>query len=155
MNKNIFFCIYLITIFSVIWLKVLAIASSANSQPASNNFYSQESVEVAANTYRQESKDNLTKIIFFVSSIGAGALCWRISRSRQGTKSNFKLIKTNNDSDTALLDRVNPKLRRQLLRLINDPKTVNRLLMGIYQNNSHRSPNWIAEKAIYDLRRGR
>ena len=155
MNKNISLYIYPITIFATVWLKLLAIAPPVNSQPASNNFYSQKSVKVVANTYRQESKDNLTKIIFFASLISAGALCWKIFQSGKGTKSNFKPIKINSSSDTALLDRVNPKLRRQLLRLINEPKTVNRLLMGIYQSNSHRSPNWIAEKAIYDLRRGR
>ncbi|MGD1920187.1 MAG: hypothetical protein ACFCAD_15665 [Pleurocapsa sp.] len=65
----------------------------------------------------------------------------------------MKILDT--QSNKALIDRVSPKLRRQLLRLVNDPKTANRLLMGIYKNNSHRSPNWIAEKAIYDLRRGR
>lgn len=155
MNKNIFLCIYLITIFATVWLKALAIASPANSQLASNNFYFQENAEAIVNAFRQKPKDNIAKISLFAISIGVGTLCWKIYQSRQGTKSHFKLTKTSNNSDTVLLNRVSPKLRRQLLRLVNDPRTVNRLLIGIYQNNSHRSPDWIAEKAIYDLRRGR
>ena len=133
----------------------MAIAESANSQLVTSNFYGQDNIEIAIDTTDRNSKDNLTKIVFLASLVGAGIVCWKISQFRRGTQSNFKPVKINRNSNTALLDRVSPKLRRQLLRLINDPKTANRLLMGIYKNHSDRSPNWIAEKAIYDLRRGR
>ncbi len=84
--------------------------------------------------------------------IATGSLFWYLLRSPKSIKANFR---ANHNSETALLDRVSPKLRRQLLRLINDPKTANRLLVGIYKNNSDRSADWLAEKAIYDLKRGR
>ena len=131
-----------------------AIAVSPNAQLPSNSILLTNNSFSTLKAADYKSKDNLTKIIFLASLVGIGTLSWQISRSRRGAKfSRFKPIKSN--SDTALLDRVSPKLRRQLLRLVNDPKTVNRLLLGIYKTNCDRSPNWIAEKAIYDLRRGR
>lgn len=155
MNKNISLYIYSIAIFATVCLKKLTLAVPANSQLVTSNLRERENIEITIDTTNRKSKDNLTKIVFMASLVGVGAVCWKISQSRRGTKANFKPTKIHSSSNTALLDRVSPKLRRQLLRLINDPKTANRLLMGIYKNNSHRSPNWIAEKAIYDLRRGR
>ncbi len=107
---------------------------------------------VRLNNSNGESQDNQTKIIFLLALVATGALFWYLFQSRQSSQ---PVLQQKLDSNTALIDRVSPKLRRELLRLINDPKTVNRLLMGIYKNNSDRSPNWLAEKAIYDLKRGR
>jgi hypothetical protein len=56
---------------------------------------------------------------------------------------------------TSILDRVNPKLRRELLRLVHDPATATRLLAGTLTSHPGRSPNWVAEKVIYDLKRDR
>ncbi len=153
MNKNISIYTSIVTVFATLWLKIFAIATPANAQPASNDLLLSKDSQIALNISNRESEDNLTKIVFFASLIGMGALSWQVFQSRRGVKSNFQPIK--NKYNSALLDRVSPKLRRQLLRLVNDPKTANRLLMGISKKNSHRSPNWIAEKAIYDLRRGR
>lgn len=97
--------------------------------------------------------EELTKILILVGLVSVvGTIGWQVSRQRPASRSLPKLGKIKNK---ALIDRVSPKLRRQLLRLINDPKTANRLLMGIYQHNRDRDPDWLAEKAIYDLRRGR
>ena len=100
--------------------------------------------------------ENLSKISILAGLASAmGIIGWQLYRQRPSVKyssSRNKLTKTKNK---ALINRVSPKLRRQLLRLINDPKTANRLLMGIYQHNRDRDPDWIAEKVIYDLRRGR
>ena len=99
--------------------------------------------------------ENLTKILIFAGLISVvGFTGWQISRqSHSGkTRPNYRHGKRSNK---ALIDRVSPKLRRQLLRLINDPKTANRLLMGIQKHHGDRDPDWLAEKVIYDLRRGR
>ena len=99
--------------------------------------------------------ENLTKILILAGLISVvGFTGWQLSRqSHSGkTRTNNRLSKP---SDKALIDRVSPKLRRQLLRLINDPKTANRLLMGIHKHHRDRDPDWLAEKVIYDLRRGR
>ena len=99
--------------------------------------------------------ENLTKILIFAGLISVvGFTGWQISRqSHSGkTRPNYRHSKRSNK---ALIDRVSPKLRRQLLRLINDPKTANRLLMGSQRHHGDRDPDWLAEKVIYDLRRGR
>jgi hypothetical protein len=56
---------------------------------------------------------------------------------------------------TSLLERVNPKLRRELLRLVHNQATATRLLGGTLTSHPGRSPNWVAEKVIYDLKRDR
>ena len=158
MNKNISTHSFLLATCTAVWLGIFALphtetTKSAVAQLSGSNLILKESNPIALNLPNRDSKIDSNKIILFMSLVGIGALFWSISQSRKGSKPNFQAIETG--SSTALLDRVKPKLRRQLLRLINDPKTVNRLLMGIHQNNRDRSPNWIAEKAIYDLRRGR
>ena len=155
MQKNIFTYNSLVIALSTVCLEILAIATPIQAQIISNNFALAQDIQIVQNTSddQESSEDNLGRIILLTGLIGIGSMFWRMAQSRQRANSSFRLVKSK--SETALLDRVSPKLKRQLLRLINDPKTVNRLLMGIYKDNSHRSPNWIAEKAIYDLRRGR
>jgi hypothetical protein len=101
----------------------------------------------------KNADENLTKILILAGLVsGVSIIGWQISGQRQSPRSNPLLVKASN---RALIDRVSPKLRRQLLRLINDRKTANRLLQGIHQHHRDRDPDWLAEKAIYDLRRGR
>lgn len=154
MKKTVFIftSIYMILVSECMGFSAIA-HQTPSTQLASNVLVAQNSNNNSSlNLSRNKSQDNLTKIMVLISLIGTGALFWYLSQSRQPIKSNFKL---NNNSETALLDRVSPRLRRQLLRLINDPKTANRLLIGIHKNNSDRSPDWLADKAIYDLKRGR
>jgi len=95
----------------------------------------------------------LTRILILAGLVSAvGLVGWQLSRQGRSGRITPVLSKISNK---ALIDRVSPKLRRQLLRLINDPKTANRLLMGIEKDHPHRDPDWFAEKVIYDLRRGR
>lgn len=100
-----------------------------------------------------ENEQNLTKILMLAGLASVAVVIgWQLSHKRPSGKPLPPLGKA---SKKALIDRVSPKLRRQLLRLINDPKTANRLLMGIHQHHRDRDPDWLAEKVIYDLRRGR
>lgn len=102
-----------------------------------------------------QGTDYLSKILLIAGlASGAGFIGWRLSQYRQSGSSG-SLLKSTKQREKSLLERVNPRLRRKLLRLINDPKTVNRLLMGIKQHHPHRSPDWMAEKVIYDFQRGR
>lgn len=164
MNKKIFFFGIFCAIFTSLHLATSAIAkptedrSSPSTQLVlgSNNMVVQNSQDKILNLNKANSQSSreLSKIIIFCGLIGTSTLLWWFFQSRQqGNESSF--APTVKDSPAQLLNRVSPKLRRQLLRLINDPKTVNRLLTGIHHKNPHRSPNWVAEKAIYDLRRGR
>ncbi|MFM2311691.1 MAG: hypothetical protein RLZZ04_967 [Cyanobacteriota bacterium] len=105
------------------------------------------------NNNQGSAEENLTKILVLAGLIsGGGIIGWQLSRQRPSRRLSPSFGKT---SSKALIDRVSPKLRRQLLRLINDPKTANRLLIGIHQHHRDRDPDWLAEKVIYDLRRGR
>lgn len=61
----------------------------------------------------------------------------------------------NNVDHTEILSHISPKLRRELLRLVHNQQTANRLLSGTSTSHPGRSANWLAEKVIYDLKRGR
>ena len=152
MNKNVFISTFVCVMFASGYTGSSAIATQSNNPQLANNHLVAQNDRVRLNPNDNQTQDHLTRIIVFMGLIVTGGLCWYFFQSRQSTKPNFQ---HHSNYDTALLDRVSPKLRRQLLRLVNDPKTVNRLLMGIYKNNRDRSPNWLAEKAIYDLKRGR
>ena len=69
---------------------------------------------------------------------------WHISRAYKPSVVNAISERSNNK--TVLLERVSPKLRRELLRLVNDRQTVNRLLSGTLTSHPSRSFNWLAEK---------
>ena len=153
MNKSISSFSFILITLVVAYVKLFTIAAPTNSQALDNKLALSENNSLNLNFSDDKSRDNLIKIAFFASLVGTGAIFWKLSQSRSQTRFNIQSAKKK--SNKVLLDRVSPKLRRQLLRLINDPKTANRLLMGIYKNNRDRFPDWIAEKAIYDLRRGR
>jgi hypothetical protein len=105
------------------------------------------------NNNQVSATKNPTRILILAGLIsGGGIIGWQLSRQRPSRRLSPSFGKT---SSKALINRVSPKLRRQLLRLINDPKTANRLLIGIHQHHRDRDPDWLAEKVIYDLRRGR
>jgi hypothetical protein len=128
-----------------------AIALEENSSNSQNQIFLGD--EGLINQNGENAQENLTKILILAGLVsGVSIIGWQLSRQRQSGRSRLLLGKT---SQKALIDRVSPKLRRQLLRLINDPQTANRLLMGIHQHHRDRDPDWLAEKVIYDLRRGR
>jgi hypothetical protein len=98
------------------------------------------------------SENNLNKVIGITGlAIGTGVIAYHLSKNNQSTLANF----SHTNTDTLLLDRVSPKLRQQLLRLINNKQTANRLLTGTLAKYGDHSPNWLAEKVIYDLQRDR
>ena len=101
-----------------------------------------------------ESTDELKKIVGITGlAIGTGVIGWHLTRAYQPSLVNS--IPTINNNNSSLLDRVSPKLRQQLLRLVHNRQTANRLLSGTLTNHPGRSPNWLAEKVIYDLQRDR
>ena len=152
MKKTVFISTFVSLILTSGFTGSSAIAVQSSSIQLTNRNSIAQNQGVRLNFSANKSQDNLTKIVLLLGLIGTGALFWYLFQSRQFSQ---PVLQRKINSNTALIDRVSPKLRRELLRLINDPKTANRLLMGIYKNNSDRSPNWLAEKAIYDLKRGR
>lgn len=102
-----------------------------------------------------ESGDSLRNIVGLTGmAIGTGVVAYRLARAYNPSLVN-SLPTTGNDRHTALLDRVKPKLRRELLRLVHNKDTASRLLSGTLSSHPNRNPNWLAEKVIYDLKRGR
>jgi hypothetical protein len=142
----------------IIWTTVYCgyqVESAIALEDNSSNFQNQIFLgdNRVANQNGENSQENLTKLLILAGLIsGVSVIGWQLSRQSHSVKSLPLLGKT---SQKALIDRVSPKLRRQLLRLINDPQTANRLLMGMHQHHRDRNPDWLAEKVIYDLRRGR
>ena len=95
--------------------------------------------------------DNLRNIIGLTGlAIGTGVVGYHLSRAYKPSVAN---LPTNNTG--SLLDRVTPKLRQELLRLVHNRATADRLLSGTLNSHPYRSPNWLAEKVIYDLKRDR
>ena len=96
------------------------------------------------------SADNSLNQIIGVTglAIGTGVIAYHLSRSNRPSLVNSLPY---GNTDTLLLERVSPKLRQKLLRLVNNEQTVNRLLTGTMLRHGERSPNWLAEKVIYDL----
>ena len=129
---------------------VVAIAQSTDKLQRSKDLVAIENVALAQST--SSNNDYSIKILLIAGLASAAAIIgWRLSASQSISVDNV----SKKTSSKALIDRVSPRLRRKLLRLINDPKTANRLLTGIERNHPHRSPDWLAEKVIYDLQRGR
>ena len=106
------------------------------------------------NRYNDEPSDSLKNIFGLTGlAIGAGAVGYHVSKAYKPSLVN-SLPRTNQTSDT-LLTRVNPKLRRELIRLVHNQATANRLMNGTSISHPGRSANWLAEKVIYDLKRDR
>jgi hypothetical protein len=108
-------------------------------------------------TYSEPSAD-LKKIVGLTGlAIGTGVIGYHLTRASKPSLVNSigAINKINNNSNTSLLDRVSPKLRRELLRLVHNRQTASRLLSGTLISHPDRSPNWLAEKVIYDLKRDR
>jgi len=103
--------------------------------------------ETSRNT--QEQSDDFGKIVG-LTALGAGAtsLAWYFNKSKTRSLSPAQ--------KTFSVDRVNPKLRKKLLKLVyNNEQTANRLLTGASFSHPDRSIDWLADKVIYDLERDR
>jgi hypothetical protein len=99
------------------------------------------------------STNNINRIIGITGlSIGGGFIAYRLYRH---DKASVTKSLANGKTNTLLIDRLSPKLRKKLLQLIHNRETANRLLTGTMLNHGDRSPNWLAEKVIYDLERDR
>ena len=100
-----------------------------------------------------ESWDNFQNVVGLTGlAIGTGVIGYYVTRAYNPSLANS--IPTVNGTGS-LLDRINPKLRKELLRLVHNKATASRLLTGTLTSHPGRSPNWVAEKVIYDLKRDR
>ena len=90
---------------------------------------------------------NSLKNIVGITGLGIGTaiIAWHLAREEK--TSVLKYLPRSNQENRSLLDQVNPQLRRELLRLVNDKTTVNRLLSGTLNSHTSRSANWLAEKS--------
>ncbi len=100
------------------------------------------------------STDSFKNVIGLTGlAIGTGIVGYRLTKTDKPSLANS--FSTRSDRSSGLLDRVKPKLRRELLRLVHNRDTASRLLSGTLSSHPNRNPNWLAEKVIYDLKRGR
>ncbi|WP_319422777.1 hypothetical protein [Pleurocapsa sp. FMAR1] len=122
-------------------------------EPTSNLILSQ--VSDGERNYTEPSDNyNFKNIIGLTGlAIGTGVVGYHLTRAYKLSLANS--LPTVNNSSTSLLTRVSPKLRRELLRLVHNQQTADRLLSGTFNSHRDRSANWLAEKVIYDLKRDR
>lgn len=131
----------------------LALPVRANQSTATETIFNQNNYQFSDPIDQNKSSDNLKNLIGIVGlAIGTSVIGWHLTRAN---KPSFANSVTSDRNNLALLNRINPKLRRELLRLVHDRQTANRLLSGSSISHPERSPNWLAEKVIYDLKRDR
>ena len=100
-----------------------------------------------------EPSDNLKNLVGLTGlAIGVGVVGYHVNKAYKPSLANVPNI---NSSNASLLNRVSPKLRRELLRLVHNQATADRLMNGTSISHPGRSANWVAEKVIYDLKRDR
>ena len=124
----------------------------ANESISSESIIAQ--IDYSNPTNRTEPTDDIKNIVGITGlAISTGFIGWQVAKAYK--PSLVESIPTTNNNSASLLDRVSPQLRRELVRLVHDRPTANRLLSGVLISHPDRSPNWLAEKAIYDLKRDR
>ena len=104
-------------------------------------------------TYPEPTDEFKTIVGATILAIGTGVIGWHLTRAYKPSFANS--VPVINNRNSSLLDRVSPKLRKRLLRLVHNQQTAKRLLAGTLTSHPGRSPNWLAEKVIYDLQRDR
>lgn len=103
---------------------------------------------------RSEPNDDFRNIVGLTGlAIGTGVVGYHLTRAYR--PSLVDSLPNANKGHASLIDRVNPKLRKELLRLVHNRAIATRLLSGTLTSHPGRSANWAAEKVIYDLKRGR
>ena len=136
-------------------LLALPVQNSANALAASTT---EAELMIAQTDYNNppaynQPNDSFKNIVGLTGlAIGTGLIGYHLSRSQKPNWANELPISNSNSS---LLARISPKLRRELLRLVHNQQTADRLLAGTLNSHPNRSANWVAEKVIYDLKRDR
>lgn len=121
--------------------------------PVENNSEFQPVVfkaDVTSDNAGNQIAENAT--ILGLAAIGAGSagVIWSLNRQNPTSPQSV------NRKDDISIEQANPRLRKELLRLVGgDSRTANRLINGIKQSHPGKSINWTLEKAIYDLERDR
>ncbi|HHP7231061.1 MAG TPA: hypothetical protein ACFCUY_09400 [Xenococcaceae cyanobacterium] len=132
-------------------------ANEANLSPETSNaelILSQNYSTYSDRPNRSQSADDLKNIVGITGlAIGTGVIGWHLTRADKPSLVNS--LGTNRNHNASLLDSISPKLRQELLRLVHNRQTANRLLAGTSTSHPGRSANWLAEKVIYDLKRDR
>ena len=129
-------------------------ANEDNSVESINAELILSQINYDSRSYNSEPSDGFKNIVGLTGlAIGTGVIGYQISKAYKPSLANS--LPTTNGNGTTLLTRVSPKLRRELLRLVHNQQTANRLMNGTSISHPGRSANWVAEKVIYDLKRDR
>ncbi|MEL6909984.1 MAG: hypothetical protein AAFO85_07230 [Cyanobacteria bacterium J06598_4] len=133
---------------------LMALPVKANEDNLADRTFNSELIFSQNFSDNAETTDDFNKIVGLTGlAIGTGVIGYHLSRADKPSLVNS--IPAPNRQSTSLLDRLSPKLRRELLRLVHNRQTASRLLAGTLTSHPGRSPNWVAEKVIYDLKRDR
>ena len=147
-------CMVMMLATSAIALPVRSSAAELETKIASTELLFNQTFDSRDISGNGQETDDFQQILGIMGlTMGIGAIAWQLRRAYKPSFAN-SFAKTS-QHHVSLLARVNPKLRRELLRLVNNQQTANRLLSGTLSRHPNRSPNWLAEKVIYDLKRDR
>ncbi|AFZ37002.1 hypothetical protein Sta7437_3504 [Stanieria cyanosphaera PCC 7437] len=125
-----------------------------NEAIATETIFNQNTYAYSNSPRYNEPSDNFKNLVGLTGlAIGTGVIGWHLVNAYKPSLVNS--IPAINNNNSSLLDRISPKLRQELLRLVHNRQTANRLLSGTLISHPDRSPNWVAEKVIYDLKRDR
>ena len=135
-------------------LFALPVRANQTHSPESSNSQITLSQINYDNQFDNEPSDSLKNLVGMAGlAIGTGVVGYHISKAYKPSLANS--LPSMGNSNASLLTRISPKLRRELLRLVHNQATADRLLSGTSNSHPGRNPNWIAEKVIYDLKRDR
>ncbi|MEA5597515.1 hypothetical protein [Rivularia sp. UHCC 0363] len=124
--------------------RTLPVQDNSNYQPVVFT------ADASAENVGDKIAENAT--ILGLAAIGAGTAGVILSLNRQ----NKPLSSQSGHQQRNSIDQANPRLRKELLRLVGgDSRTANRLVAGVKKNHPEKSINWTLEKVIYDLERDR
>ena len=108
--------------------------------------------DVSSQNNENQIGDNTTILGLAAMGVGTAGLIWSFNRQNNRTLS----PQSGNLSHDISIEQANPRLRKELLRLVGgDRPTADRLVAGIKQSHPEKSINWTLEKVIYDLERDR
>lgn len=139
---------------ALIGLPVRANEDNLISKTANPEVILSQNFNYRERTNYNESKTDFKTLVGLTGlAVGTGVIGWHLTKAYNPSLINS--LPTINKNNASLLDSINPKLRQELLRLVHDRATASRLLSGTLISHPERSPNWLAEKVIYDLKRDR
>ncbi|MEM1393232.1 MAG: hypothetical protein AAF316_03980 [Cyanobacteria bacterium P01_A01_bin.80] len=125
--------------------RILPVQDNSKYQPVAYT------ADVSSENVGDRMGNNGKTLVLAAIGVGAAGVIWGLKRQNKRLSP-----QSLNRKDDISIEQANPRLRKELLRLVGgDRRTANRLIAGIKHSHPGKSINWVVEKVIYDLERDR